>query len=135
MKNLNEALALFRAVQVDFPSLSEDSFREVLVRNIKRQTALGAFEDGILTGLAVYSPPLKRLSFLAVPPKYRGKGYGKALTQRILELLGGEAELFTYKPDPACPRPAYLLYRSLGFREDGEEEGFRAEVIRMIKEK
>ena len=127
-EDLDAVFALYLSVRDEFPALAPESFRGALARNLARRSVRGVWADGMLAGVLSYSPPLSRISFLAVHPAYRRRGIARALIKDALEILGGKAELFTYAGDT----PALSLYRSLGFREEGEAEGFAVPVVRMV---
>lgn len=133
-EDLDAAMALYSAVRTDFPALSPESFREALSRNLSRGSVFGVWGDGALAGLLVCSPPLSRISFLAVHPGYRRRGIAGALVRHVLELFGGKAELFTFAPTDGKDTPALALYRSLGFREAGQAPGFAVPAVRMVCE-
>lgn len=133
-EHLKASEALFCSVRQDFPNLSDESFASALSRNIRRKSAFGVFEGKALAGLVIISAPLSRISFLAVAPEYRRCGIGRCLVSKALELLGGHAELYTYKPaEDEAPRPSWSLYMSLGFREEGEAPDFEEEAVRLVK--
>ena len=134
MADFPASLAIYRASAQDFPSLSEKSFCDVLARNLRRGTVLGVDCGGELAGIVVFSPPLSRISFLAVHPVFRRRGIGRILAEAALVCLNGCAELLTYAPEnPQAPGAAYCLYRSLGFVEAGRIPGYAAAVICMRK--
>ena len=133
-EDLDAAMALYSAVRTDFPALSPESFREALSRNLSRGSVFGVWGDGALAGLLVCSPPLSRISFLAVHPGYRRRGIAGALMKHALALFGGKAELFTYAPKDGKDTPALALYRSLGFREAGRAPDFAVPAVRMVCE-
>lgn len=134
MADFPASLAIYRASKQDFPCLSEKSFCDALARNLRRGSVLGVHCGGELAGIIVFSPPLSRISFLAVHPAFRRRGIGRILTEAALSRLNGSAELFTYaQANPQTPGAAYCLYRSLGFVEVGKVSGYAAPVICMRK--
>ena len=80
-----------------------------------------------LAGFTTYYMETKtqgRILFVAVGRDFRGKGYGKILTQKAME------ELFKMGADHIClwtrvsNLPAQKIYKGLGFVEKSEEYGF-----------
>ncbi|MCF8230191.1 MAG: GNAT family N-acetyltransferase [Bacteroidales bacterium] len=61
------------------------------------------------TGMDGYIPP-NVLVYIAVHREYRGKGYGKMLMEKSLELAKGDVKLHV-EPE----NPARFLYEKLGF--------------------
>lgn len=124
---------LFQNTADEFPNLSEESFLSALRYNIKRNSALAVFENDAAVGIIIYSRVLSRISFLAVDPDYRRHGIGRVLIKKVLDILGGYAELFTYKPESdKYMRPSWVFYEKLGFREEGEAPDFQEKAVRLV---
>ncbi len=127
-------LALYHVQAQAFPGLAEKSFCEVLIRNLRRGSVRGVYCEDQLAGVIIFSPPLKRISFLVVHPAFQRRGIGRTLMKTALSCLGGCAELFTYAPeDPTMPGAAYRLYQSLGFADAGYVPGYKCAILCMRK--
>ena len=121
---------LVRAARADFPGLETEQalsdYQAVVVKNIKRQTAVCAKAGNRVVGALLYSKNQNTLSFLAVDPAYRKQGIASALIRRMLDdfVPGSEISVTTYRagdPKGAAARP---LYQKLGFVEGELVEEF-----------
>lgn len=111
-------------VRDNFPGLETaeemDSYRQTMIKNIKRKTALCAKYEGDVVGVMLFSYNSKCLSCMAVHPEHRRKGIASAMIEKMLTLFPADTDITvtTFRADDArgiAPRP---LYKKYGFEED-----------------
>ena len=117
--------ALLSSCGAELPPLSEAGLLPLLRRNIGRGSCIVAEEDGMVTGVCIWSVPLSRVSLLAVIPASRGKGIASALLQWALDHLPGETvTVETFRDDDPRGRAARALYAKFGFLPERQLSGY-----------
>ena len=128
------------------PMVEDPGFVQALQRNIARGTALcvrkgGGAPGAALLGGLLYSPkpPRCTIGWLAVTGTQRQRGIGRALVERVFELVQPpvEYEVTTFGADRAEGAPARQFYAQMGFHPaepapDGPEGGSRQIFRRTI---
>lgn len=110
-------MALVERMAGHFPGLELAVYRETLLKNINRQTALCVRLGDDLAGVLLYSVNSCSITFLAVDPVHQRKGVGKLLMQKAMDCLpvDGDIVLTTFREgDPIGVAPR-ALYQKLGF--------------------
>lgn len=84
-------------------------------------------ENNTLAGFTAYymeTPQEGRLLFLAVSHDFRGKGYGKILTQHAMKELFAIGAKHIALWTRVSNLPAQRIYKELGFKEMFDENGY-----------
>ena len=111
-------------VRNNFPGLetseSMDEYRQTLIKNMKRNTALCMKYEGEVVGILLFSYNSKCLSCMAVHPNHRRNGVGAALIEKMISLFPSNIDISvtTFRKDDIkgiAPRHLYMKY---GFEED-----------------
>lgn len=107
-------------VDLDLALFGEDSFGPSTFRKeLEVSSILVAVEEGQIVGYAIVRRgSMKDLLRLGVAKEHQGKGIGKALLQRVLEMPGKTTLLFVRRNN----EPAISLYKSAGFHVVGQHE-------------
>ena len=108
--------AILLSCRDELPQLEPDSLTALLARNVRRGSTAVAELSNKAIGVCVWSPPLSRISLLAVMPEARGMGAASRLMETALTALPGQevtVETFT-EADPRG-RAARTLYHKFGF--------------------
>lgn len=117
--DLGAVTALASACRDELPSLLPESAQALFLRNIRRGSVLLASIGGRTAGAVVWSPVLRRISFLAVLPEFRGRGAGSALLESALRRMPpGDVTVETYRDGDPRGEAALALYRKFGFRPE-----------------
>lgn len=103
---------------------------------------LVAREDGALAGVVAFYPPGARdgiasgsegeLSRLAVAERFRGRGIGRSLVERCLQLAresSASALVLWSRPHQV---EAHRVYSSLGFERDPSRDGADPDGVRLV---
>jgi ribosomal protein S18 acetylase RimI-like enzyme len=115
----------------NLPPISDLS--EILVRNIERKSALVALMGGRFVGVAVWSPPLRRISLIFVSPGTRGMGVAASLMQEVLaQMPPGDVYVETFHDSDPRSELALRFYARMGFRPDGDVEGYEVPMQRLV---
>ena len=123
--DLSRILEILNACRDELPTLDAVGAAQLLSRNIRRGSVLLAETDGNTAGVSVWSPPLRRLSLLAVLPAYRRRGIAAALLRETLNRLPPEdVTLDTYREEDPRGAAAHALYEKFGFRPAETLEGY-----------
>lgn len=124
MNDIDSWIKMIDIVRDNFPGLDTaekmDSYRQTVVKNIKRKTALCVKYEGDIVGVMIFSYNSKCLSCMAVHPNHRRKGIASAMIERMLSLFPNNTDITvtTFRADDIkgiAPRP---LYKKYGFEEE-----------------
>jgi ribosomal protein S18 acetylase RimI-like enzyme len=124
MNDIDSWIKMIDIVSDNFPGLDTtekmECYRQNVVKNIKRKTALCAKYEGDIVGVMIFSYNSKCLSCMAVHPNHRRKGIASAMIERMLSLFPNNTDITvtTFRSDDIkgiAPRP---LYKKYGFEED-----------------
>lgn len=119
------ALRLLNEVFPAYQIYDPDSFRAALIDAHSAVFVMGEPENliGLVSGETYGEPRKLFLHTLAVLPQYRGRGFGRALTETLLNwagdrgVSGGMLWLMDQRNEAAM-----RLYESLGFKDTGGRE-------------
>lgn len=128
---------LLLRVRDSFPGLETraalENYRETLNKNIRRKTALCAWEDGTLVGALLYSPRQNLLSWMAVLPTARRKGVASALIEEMFRHMDPDRKVrvTTFRCQDPMGKAPRALYEKMGFvpGELTEEFGYPTQVF------
>jgi len=130
LDDLTSWMSLVMLVRDNFPGLDTpeqlEDYRRTVIKNINRQTAICAKQEGLVTGILLFSTNLRLLSCMSVHPLYRRQGIATAMINQMMTAFPPDAEItvttFREGDDKGfAPRP---LYRKLGFVEGDLVEEF-----------
>lgn len=131
----SEWMALAVRVKDNFPGFEEESYRETLMRNIARGSALCAKIEGRLAGILLYSEKHGCLSYMAVAPEYRRMGVGSALVEETIRRMDSDIWVDTFCEDDPMGEAPRALYRRFGFEEGERLEDFGYPVQRFYRKR
>ncbi len=127
MHDLERWLALCDRVKGEFHGIdlrNDESYRNAVVKNIERGSAVFVAEGERIIGAMIYSTRSKHIGWIAVDPEYRRQGIGAALVAYFFDRFG-DTEVLTVKTflksDVSGPR-AHGFYESMGFIAEETEE-------------
>lgn len=132
MQDIDSWMQLVQAVKDNFPGLETaekiDDYRQTVVKNIERETALCIKYGGEVVGIMLFSYHSKCLSCLAVHPDRRRKGIASAMIEKMISLFPGDVDISvtTFRGEDAKSTAPRELYKKYGFQEDelGIEFGY-----------
>jgi len=130
-----EWMALAVRVKENFPGFEEESYRETLMRNIARGSALCVKMDGKIAGILLYSEKHGCLSYMAVAPEFRRMGVGSALAAEMLRRMDRDIWVDTFRVDDPMGEAPRALYRRFGFEEGELLEDFGYPVQRFYRKR
>ncbi len=130
-----EWMALAVRVKDNFPGFEEESYRETLMHNIARGSALCVKTDGKIAGILLYSEKHGCLSYMAVAPEYRRMGVGSALAAEMLRRMDRDIWVDTFRADDPMGEAPRALYRRFGFEEGELLEDFGYPVQRFYRKR
>ena len=135
--NLASWMSLVEIVRENFPGLETqellDSYRETVIKNIERQSAICALHGRIVVGILLFSVKHNMISCMAVHPEYRRRGIAREMIALMMTKLDRTQDI-TVTPfredDPKGTAPR-ALYASLGFVPAGlcVEQGYPSQVF------
>lgn len=123
MQDITSWIKMIDIVRDNFPGLETadkmEDYRQTVVKNIKRKTALCVKYEGEIVGIMIFSYNSKCLNCMAVHPKHRRKGIASAMIEKMLSLFPNNTDITvtTFREDDTkgiAPRP---LYKKYGFEE------------------
>lgn len=114
-------MSLVEIVRDNFPGLETqellDDYRETVIKNMERQSAICALHGNIVVGILLFSVKHNMLSCMAVHPEYRRRGIARKMVELMLTKLDRTKDITvtTFRegdPKGVAPR---ALYQTLGF--------------------
>ena len=133
--DIEEWMALAERVKENFPGFEAESYRETVLRNMARGSALCVRVNGKMAGILLFSMKHNCLSYMAVAPEYRRTGVGSALIARMLHLMEGEIRVDTFREGDPMGEAPRALYRRFGFVEGELLEDFGYPVQRFYRKR
>lgn len=124
MDDVGSWIKMIELVKDNFPGLDGvngmNSYRETVVKNIKRKTALCVKYEDEIVGIMIFSYNANSLSCMAVHPNHRRKGIASTMIEKMLSLFPDDVDIsvITFREEDVkgvAPRP---LYKKYGFEED-----------------
>lgn len=121
MEDLPAWMELVMEMEEYFPGLESNSYRETVISNIHRGSALCAKVENQLVGILLYCTKSNCLSQMAVHPSWRNHGIGSAMVRWMLNKLDPmrNVSVTTYRAEDRKGAAARAFYRKMGF-EEGE---------------
>ena len=106
----------------DIDLVNNANFRNVIIKNINRKTAIYVEHNGKIIGGMTYSPNSNHISWIAVDPRYRRRGIGSKLVKHMFKELSDRKELTvkTFIEGEWQSDVSHPFYRSLGFESTNE---------------
>jgi ribosomal protein S18 acetylase RimI-like enzyme len=117
-------IKMVEIVRDNFPGLETsqkiDDYRQTVIKNIKRKTALCVKYRNEIIGIMLFSYHSKCLSCMAVHPKYRRKGIASAMIEKMLSLFPNDVDISvtTFREGDVKGIEPRALYKKFGFKED-----------------
>lgn len=130
VQDIGSWLEMIEIVKSNFPGLETsdqlESYKQMVIKNINRQTAICAKYDSKIVGVLLFSYNKNCLSCMAVHPSYRRKGIASNMIEKMLSLFPEDVDIWltTFREDDEkgiAPRP---LYKKFGFIADELIEEF-----------
>lgn len=124
MNDIDSWIKMIDIVRDNFPGLDTtenmDGYRQTVIKNIKRKTALCVKCKGDIVGVMIFSYNSKYLSCMAVHPNHRRKGIASAMIEKMLSLFPNNTDITvtTFRADDIKGVAPRLLYKKYGFEED-----------------
>ena len=134
-------IKMINIVQENFPGLETtekiEDYRQTVIKNIKRKTALCVKNEGEIVGVLLFSYNSKCLSCMAVHPNHRRKGIASAMIEKMLSLLPNNIDISvtTFRKNDEKGIAPRQLYKKYGFEEDELLTEFDYPVQRFILHK
>lgn len=126
LQDVTSWMKMVEIVKDEFPGLELESYKQTVIKNINRKTAICIKTENEIIGALIFSYNLKCLSWMAVHPNYRRKGIASALITKMLELFPKDVDISvtTFREGDAKGIAPRRLYRKFGFAEDRLVEEF-----------
>lgn len=121
MNNLASWMSLVEIVRANFPGLETqellDEYRNTVIKNIERQSAICALHGNIVAGILLFSEKHNMISCMAVHPEYRRSGIARGMIELMLPKLDQTKDITvtTFREDDPKGVAPRALYQSLGF--------------------
>lgn len=132
---IDEWMNLAVRVRNNFPGFEEESYRQTVLRNMARGSALCVRIEGRMAGILLFSAKHGCLSYMAVAPECRRMGIGSALVGEMLRLTDGDIWVDTFREgDPMGDAPR-ALYKRFGFEAGQLLEDFGYPVQRFYRKR
>ena len=118
--DINSWMKLIEKVKNNFPGLEVENYKNALIKNIYRGTAICAKDSNKIVGALLFSYISNCLSFLAVHSEYRRKGIASALIEKMLTMLPDNVDISvtTFRKNDKKGKASRALYKKFGFIED-----------------
>ena len=137
MHNLASWMSLVEIVRENFPGLETqellDGYRDTVIKNIERQSAICALHGNIVVGILLFSEKYNMLSCMAVHPEYRRSGIARSMIELMLPKLDRTKDITvtTFREDDPMGVAPRAIYQSLGFlpSELCIEQGYPSQVF------
>ncbi|MTI47900.1 MAG: GNAT family N-acetyltransferase [Firmicutes bacterium] len=110
-------------VRNNFPGLETskqlESYRQTVIKNINRQTAICVKDDVKIVGVLLFSYNSSCISCMAVHPDYRRKGIASEMIKKMLSLFPDDINISvtTFREDDEKGIAPRSLYKKFGFIE------------------
>lgn len=117
-------MKLVDKVKWNFPGLNSqqeyESYKQVVLKNINRGTAICAKKDDSVVGLLLFSKNKKILSCMAVDPDYRRQGIATKMVKYMFSFFANQDGIgvITFRENDEKGTAPRALYKRLGFCED-----------------
>lgn len=120
LEDIDNWMDLVNVAKDNFPGLKINEYREMLERNIGRQTALCVKYRSQIVGVLLFSINSACLSCMAVHPSHRKKGIGSVLVEKMISLFPRDMDIWvsTFREDDKWGEAPRALYKKFGFIED-----------------
>lgn len=124
MQDVDSWMKMIETVRDNFPGLDStkdlDDYRQTVIKNIKRKTALCVKYDNEIVGAMIFSYHSQCLSCMAVHPNYRREGIVSSMIEKMLSLFPSNVNVSvnTFREDDIKGIAPRALYKKYGFVED-----------------
>ena len=124
MQDIDAWIKMIEIVRDNFPGLETvekmDGYRQTVIENIKRKTALCVKDGNEIVGVMIFSYHSKCLSCMAVHPKYRRQGIASAMIEKMISLFPNDVDMSvtTFREGDIKGVAPRHLYKKFGFEED-----------------
>ena len=115
---------MVKIVRNNFPGLETsekmEQYRQTVIKNIKRNTAICMKYEGVIVGILLFSYNSKCLSCMAVHPNHRRNGIATAMIEKMISLFPNKMNIsvITFRKDDVKGIAPRQLYKKYGFKED-----------------
>lgn len=123
LNDIDAWMQMVEVVKDNFPGLKTEEelndYRETVIKNIKRNTALCVKMNDEMVGLLLFSYKSQCLSCMAVHPEYRRNGIASAMIEKMISLFPQDIEISvsTFREDDKLGDAPRSLYKKFGFEE------------------
>lgn len=124
MQDIDSWMRMIEAVKDNFPGLETheeiDNYRQIVIKNIKRKTALCVKYNNEIVGVMIFSYHRKCLSCMAVHPTHRREGIASAMIDKMISLFPNDMDISvtTFRENDTKGIAPRALYKKYGFKED-----------------
>ncbi len=132
--DLDAWLRLVMEMKEYFPGMEEDSYRQTVIKNLRRGSAVCAKAGNRLVGILLFSKNSNCLSQMAVHPDWQKRGIGADMVRLMLKKLDPArgVTVTTYRAEDPKGRAAREFYRRMGFAEGEERMEFGYPVQQFV---
>lgn len=123
MDNLPSWMNLVEIVRWNFPGLETqellDGYRETLIKNINRKSAICALDGKMVVGVLLFSTKYNMICCMAVHPEYRRRGIATRMVKEMMKNLDSTCDVIvdTFREDDPKGKAPRSFYKKLGFEE------------------
>ncbi len=141
MNDIDSWIKMVHIVKDKFSGLETaekmDGYKQIVIKNIKRKTALCVKYNGDVVGVIIFSYNSKCLSFMAVHPDHRRKGIASAMIEKMLSLFPNNTYITvtTYRANDVKGIAPRALYKKYGFEEDELVTEFNYPLQKLVLNK